>query len=202
MKYISEKLTRYIIKTGVVSEESYAVYQYGFQIGFEMLCCFIVCLGIALYMHMIPDFVLFTVIFILLRTYAGGVHMNSFAACLACSALVQTFVLLVNAKYEVPIMYGWIVIILSSVLLIKLAPVENINRELDNDEKKHCKKITIKIIIGVIIFAGCCTLGDITKAVQLVALTILTVFISQCIGIIKYNIEKNKIKNDNRIYTE
>ena len=32
MKYLSEKITDYVIKTGAASEESYAIYQYGFQI--------------------------------------------------------------------------------------------------------------------------------------------------------------------------
>ena len=55
MKYLSEKLTDYIVKAGVISQESYALYQYGFQIGIEMLICFLVCFGIAIYMHMIPN---------------------------------------------------------------------------------------------------------------------------------------------------
>lgn len=54
MKYFSEKLTGYIVKSGVVPEESYAIYQYGFQIGLEMLSCLLVCFGIAVYLHMIP----------------------------------------------------------------------------------------------------------------------------------------------------
>ena len=78
MRRLSEKLTGYVIKAGTVSEELYAVYQYGFQIGLEMLCCFMVCLCIAVYLHMIPEFIVFTGIFMALRTYAGGVHLNSF----------------------------------------------------------------------------------------------------------------------------
>lgn len=32
MKHLSEKITDYIVKAGVISEKSYTVYQYGFQI--------------------------------------------------------------------------------------------------------------------------------------------------------------------------
>ena len=39
---------------------------------------------------MIPEFVVFTGIFMLLRTYAGGVHLNSFGTCYVCSVAVQT----------------------------------------------------------------------------------------------------------------
>ena len=41
MKWLSEKITEYIIKTGAVSKELYAVYQYGFQIDLEMMSCLI-----------------------------------------------------------------------------------------------------------------------------------------------------------------
>ena len=54
MKYFSEKLTSYIVKSGAVPEESYEIYQYGFQIGLEMLSCLLACFGIAVYLHMIP----------------------------------------------------------------------------------------------------------------------------------------------------
>ena len=89
MKCLSEKLTDYIIKTGVVSEESYAIYQYGFQIGIEMLSCFLVCFGIAIYLHMIPEFLVFTGSFMLLRTYTGGLHLNSFTRCLSVLLLYR-----------------------------------------------------------------------------------------------------------------
>ena len=76
MKYLSEKITDYVIKTGAASEESYAIYQYGFQIGLEMVSCFLTCFCIAIWLHMIPEFVVFTIVFMLLRTYAGGLHLN------------------------------------------------------------------------------------------------------------------------------
>lgn len=47
MGRLSEKITRYVIDAGAVSEELYAVYQYGFQIGLEMLICLFVCMSIA-----------------------------------------------------------------------------------------------------------------------------------------------------------
>lgn len=192
MRRLSEKLTGYIIKTGVVSEESYAIYQYGFQIGLEMLWCFVMCLSIALYLRMIPEFIVFTGIFILLRTYAGGVHLDSFWACFICSISVQTLVLLIDSKYSFPILTAWGIILVSAILILKSAPVENVNRELDSEEKEHCRKVTAKIIIGIFIIAGCGTLGGINKMVSLISLTVLVVLVSQYIGIIKYKVDKSK----------
>lgn len=49
MGKLSKKITRYVIDAGAVSEELYAVYQYGFQIGLEMLIYLFVCMSIAIY---------------------------------------------------------------------------------------------------------------------------------------------------------
>ena len=194
MKQLSEKIAKYVIKTGVVSPELYVVYQYGFQIGLEMLCCFVTCLSIAIYMHMIPEFAIFTGIFMLLRTYAGGVHLNSFGSCFICSVTVQTIAMYFNSKYKFTVGTAWLLILVSAILILKAAPVECINRELDDAEKEHCTKVTMKLLIAVIVFAGCCTLAGIPDILSLVALTSFIILISQYVGILKYKIEKSKNK--------
>ena len=35
-----------------------------------------------------------------------------------------------------------------------MAPVQSINRELDADEKRHCRKVAVKIIAGIICVCG------------------------------------------------
>ena len=184
MKYFSEKLTSYIVKSGAVPEESYEIYQYGFQIGLEMLSCLLACFGIAVYLHMIPEFAVVTGIFMMLRSFVGGVHLNSFDACFMCSVTVQTLVLVVNRLYTQPLNLAWGIIVLSSVLIWNMAPVQSINRELDADEKKHCRKVAVKIIVGI------CTLTGMNAIVSLVAVTMAAVLISQYIGVVKYKIEK------------
>ena len=193
MKWLSERLTDYVIKTGVVSKELYAVYQYGFQIGLEMFCCFTTCFIIAICLHIISEFIIFTGIFILLRTYAGGIHLNSFGSCFICSVAVQTVALLINIKYQFPIRSAWVIIMISSLLIYKLSPVESISRELDKEEKKHCKKATLKIIISILIIAGCCTIRSGYKIISLIAITMSIVLFSQCLGIIKFKLSKKNV---------
>lgn len=177
---------------GVISDELYEVYQYGFQIGMEMFSCFAVCLVIAIYLHTILEFAVFTMIFMLLRTYAGGIHMNSFSGCFICSVTVQTIILIINRQYTLACPVSWLIIFCGALLILRVAPVENINRELDLDEKKHCKEVTIKVLIGIIFFSAGCTFSRISNMVSLIALTILLVLVSQYLGIAKYKYEKNK----------
>lgn len=59
---------------------------------------------------MIPEFAIFTGIFMLLRTYAGGVHLNSFGSCFICSVTVQTMAMYFNSKYKFTVGIAWILI--------------------------------------------------------------------------------------------
>lgn len=155
----------------------------------ETLCNYIL---LAIYLHTIPEFLVSTGVFMFLRTYAGGVHLNSFKACFICSVTVQVMILQINNKYPLELFVAWGIILVSSICIWKLSPVENINHELKKEEKEHCRKVTGKILGAIFIAAGCCTALGMKKYLSLIALTALTVFISQCIGIIKYKVEKEK----------
>lgn len=104
--------------------------------------------------------------------------------------LCRHLVLVVNRLYTQPLNLAWGIIVLSSVLIWNMAPVQSINRELDADEKKHCRKVAVKIIVGIYVFAGICTLTGMNAIVSLVAVTMAAVLISQYIGVVKYKIEK------------
>ena len=113
-------------------------------------------------------------------------------ACFICSVTVQVMILQINNKYPLELFVAWGIILVSSICIWKLSPVENINHELKKEEKEHCRKVTGKILGAIFIAAGCCTALGMKKYLSLIALTALTVFISQCIGIIKYKVEKEK----------
>ena len=190
MKQISEKLTQYVIRSGVVPPESYPVYQYGFQVGLELFCSFVICCIVAILLNMILEFIIFTVIFMMLRTYAGGVHLEKFASCLVCSVGVQTLILIIDDSVKVSLSASWVIILISSILVIKNSPVESENKELSHMEKKSLKKITKKVVFGIILFTIICSLLGTDRIVFLIALVFVAVTISQYIGLLKYRNNK------------
>ncbi len=58
-------------------------------------------------------------IFMLLRTYAGGVHLNSFGSCFICSVTVQTIAMYFNSKYKFTVGTAWLLILVSAILILK-----------------------------------------------------------------------------------
>ncbi|WP_070040682.1 accessory gene regulator B family protein [Robinsoniella peoriensis] len=189
MKKISKKLTNFIIKFGSASEKASDIYEYGFQVGLETLSCFLFCFIIAAYMNFILEFIVFYTIFICLRSYAGGIHMNTFLRCFTFSVIVQTIVLLSNKFYCFPLNISWIIITVGSALIILIAPVGNINRELDAEEKSKFRKVTLKLVVIIIMITWICNVINLVQYVSLIAMTILTVLFSQYCGLIKYKIE-------------
>ena len=192
MKQISDKLTQYVIRSGAVPPESYLIYQYGFQVGLELLCSFMICCIVAIILNMILEFAIFTVIFVVLRTYAGGVHLERFSSCLICSVGVQTLILSINDLLEVSLFVSWALILICSILVIKNAPVESENKKLSLSERKSLKRITKKVVFSVIFFTIICSLLGTDRIVFLIALVFIAVLISQYIGLIKYHTNQDK----------
>ena len=104
---------------GAIRKESYDIYCFGFQTAMEMVSCIVVSLFIALKMHMVLEYAIFLGIFILVRSYAGGLHLDSFWACFFCSCVVQSGVLLAAKNYQLSKIAS-LIIILSMVLMIKI----------------------------------------------------------------------------------
>ena len=122
---------------GAIRKESYDIYCFGFQTAMEMVSCIVVSLFIALKMHMVLEYAIFLGIFILVRSYAGGLHLDSFWACFFCSCVVQSGVLLAAKNYQLSKIAS-LIIILSMVLMIKIIkPVEHANRPLEANAKKY-----------------------------------------------------------------
>ena len=192
MKRLSEKITDYILRSGAIQKESYALYQYGFQIGLEMISCLFVCFIIAWYLHMILEFLVSSTIFILLRTYAGGVHLNSYKGCFVTPVFVQTLVVICSEIFYFSLNVSWGIVLCSSVCIWIFSPVECISKELDVEEKKHCKNATLKLICCLFFFLVICMVRHAFQIVSLVALTESIVLISQCLGIIKFKMEKKE----------
>ena len=86
---LADVLTNYIVKNKAIEEEDYQIYKYGFLTGIEMLICIVSCYGIAIQMGMIKECTMLFLVFFSLRSFVGGIHMDSYKKCFACSCMVR-----------------------------------------------------------------------------------------------------------------
>lgn len=136
IEYLSKKITNYIIKKGIIANNDYELYQYGFQCFLELSISTICSIIIALILKMLPECILFFLFFIPLRSYNGGLHLKTYIACFLSSCMILITTLLAVKYIDIPIKISFITLI-SCIISIKIiGPVNHPNRKVNNSENK------------------------------------------------------------------
>ena len=71
MERLAIKFTDYLIHKGVILQENRNIYQFGFQVGFEVVLNTVISILIAIICKMEVECIVFFLVFIPLRSYAG-----------------------------------------------------------------------------------------------------------------------------------
>ncbi len=190
MNKVAGLLASYIIEKGVVKEEYREVYEYGFTILLEMVSFVVFSVAVSLYLHMVLEGILFFVIFILLRSYAGGLHLNNFYACFVLSCLTLWGILLMTQNVYIPITVIVIAFLILEVCVYALYPVESTNREVDSVEDRYFKKrLETYLAIHLVLVLVCAGLKY-DRCLVLIVATYVMIVITMVIG--KCNFKKQK----------
>ena len=146
-----------LIRNGTIDQEDMEKYTYGVEIVIEKLITYTVLFILALVLKVLVPSALFILFFITLRGYTGGFHARTYLGCFIstiviylCSSQIFVPFFIMQEKYIIPC------IIVSSISIILLAPMNHPNINLSINEKKRCKIgsrsiLTIEIIL---IFIG------------------------------------------------
>lgn len=132
----------------VYSNDKINIYKYGFEL---LLSTAINMLGILLtsmVMGITIEAVFFCTAFIPLRLAAGGYHAKHHWSCILGFNLIflgfAVFHRYVNSDFSIH--YSLIAVIISSILIWALAPVEAVNKPLKPDQEKHQRKRSLIIV--------------------------------------------------------
>lgn len=90
MEFISNKLTDFIIKKGVISKEDYAIYHYGLQTGMEVMLCVLLSIVLSSLLDVLLQSFVVAIVLFALRAYICGIHMKKYITCLLCSTSILT----------------------------------------------------------------------------------------------------------------
>ena len=153
------KVTSYLIANNTIDEEDREIYSYGLKQGVIMLLQTFSVLVIGIVWGMWWQSVLFIFSYTPLRLSSGGIHANRQWLCFICTILHAGLVLLIIKLLTCPDLMVILVIAVSTLIILFLAPVEDKNKPFDEAERKIFKKRTIMML-----------------AVELSAVVILIVF--------------------------
>lgn len=182
MKRIAEGLTDYVIQKGMVKEDDKELYEYGFTITIEAGLFVLSCVLMSLYLHMYMEGIFFFLIFIPLRSYAGGLHLDKFRSCFILSCLTFFGILLIVRYVHIPMLFSFMTLFILEAAVYALYPVENINREVDSEENKYFKK-KLKIFLAVdLLLAVICAVLKKECYVLLISATFFMMVLTMILG--------------------
>lgn len=113
---------------------------------FEVGCSFIMSIIICCACGQMIDGIIFFGVFIPLRSYLGGFHMNSYWACFICSSTVLVGILLLVRFCNPNPIVSWIMLIFSVVIIVWKAKKAS---EVDEEGQHYYPRICI-IVVGIL----------------------------------------------------
>ena len=185
MDNVARKITNYLLENGTIDNRKYEICRYGLLTGMELFVCTMICFFISLFMRMVFEFFVVFFVFFSVRSFVGGLHMNSFKSCCVCSCVVFLIILLAVKNSSISLRMSFELSIYELGLLFVLKPVENENRFVDEIEKKVFL-YRVRWIMGIIF--GIVILLYILKLVQFlntITYTLGTIILSMFLGNLK-----------------
>lgn len=150
-------LSRRMVERGIIKEEEQEIYQFGIRNGMIILLNVLTAFLIGLITEKLLIVAVFTVSFMVLRSYTGGYHSDSRIFCYIGSNLVlfvPVYTEMLFVKTEDSILFILLAIAVSVIMIF--SPMHSKNRKLDEAEQKcfgrKARVITVVqlIVLGVL----------------------------------------------------
>lgn len=143
---------------GIVKNDDYDIYQYGFELIISLLTTILVIIFISFLTSTFLKTVLFLLGFFIVRIIGGGYHAKHHYSCFITTiSMYIGFLIFLYLTTELSYL-KWIIsilCILSGLLLLAFSPVEHSDNPMTEYRKKHNRKLSIifsfVIILGAIL---------------------------------------------------
>ena len=185
---MSKSVSSFFILRGIISAEDRKVYEYSFEILISTVLSFLALAIVAIVSNTGLITLLYLLGFVPLRLIAGGYHAKTHFRCFIMLMITYSAFLLTNVF--IPTGYVMITTILSTLtsitLVFLLAPSEDANKPVSNEECKKFRKKSRYAIIGyaTLICMLAVLMADMNLALS-IALGNLTVALSLLVNYIK-----------------
>ena len=161
------------------------IYRYGLEVLISNVISSLAILALGILFFDIFSTVVFLLIFILLRSYCGGYHADTYLRCFITTNI--TYLATMSCVYLFPVKP--VMILTTAVIGIPLlyleAPVEHINKPLDQMQKRRYKIISLIIFLILIAVSICLCITGMHRICSAIIYTLVSVLILIPVGTIK-----------------
>lgn len=144
-----EKFVSTMVEREIVKKDDKEIIIYGINTGIEIIINIITTIILGLIFRLIFESIIFLISFSAIRIYAGGYHAKTALRCYFMSsgtiAVILSIVKFTPIEYIVSI--SIILLLLSTAIIVRYAPVETSNKSLDEKEQKHYRRKTIQNMV-------------------------------------------------------
>ena len=151
LERLSEKFALKLVNAGIIPESDAEIYVYGFFQTVMLILNIITTLLLGFAFGLIIPCILLNLAYIPIRISAGGHHADNPFRCYINSTIMIAILLAVIKWVPVYRSVTFILLVISSVIVWILAPVETENNPLDEVERHVYRKRSIVILIIEII---------------------------------------------------
>lgn len=134
------------------------------------------------FLKMIPEACMFLVTFIPLRQNAGGYHTKHRWSCAVMSLLIYIAVLLSVRLCQINQFIQIMLFVVNMLVIIRLAPVDNIDNRLDDDEIRVYKNRTRNILVVELVIFMIFFICNCLHWCYIITMSVMVTGILVCIG--------------------
>lgn len=155
MCVISEKIVILMVQNEIIPVEDKELYVYGFHQGFILFANILTAIFMGFIFNRENEIIIFLAAYIPLRSNAGGYHAKTSFRCYVFSIIMIAVVISIIG---LPFWNAFNVIAITTIsaeIIMLFAPVEDLNKLLDQNEKQIYKKrthIILSFLIGLAVF--------------------------------------------------
>lgn len=136
-----------------MAQNEYNVILFGLTTGMEFFLFIILSSALAISINMVVEYIVFLIVFTLLRSYAGGAHMSTYVRCLVCSCGTIGGALLCIKRFVVPSEISILAIGVISFRLYCVGPVDCTRKKLEKDELRIFTGRLRRTLMAILIVA-------------------------------------------------
>lgn len=149
----AEIITKKLRENNSITNEQYEICRFGFQQGLTIVLNILTTMIIGIVIGELRFSILFMVLYVPLRSNAGGYHAHTAVQCYIYSIFMMIAILFAMKYLIIPSFICIIILVVSYVIIWIFAPVEDTNKILDNIELIVYRRRTRQImVLEVVLF--------------------------------------------------
>ena len=175
LEYMSDKIARILVSQKIISDCDLDVYAYGLALLLSFFFNTVIMFIIGIITHRLVETILFLIVFVILRSFSGGYHADTFLKCMIITFSTYALVISLSAVKVSLIVYLAVLFAGFFIILVK-APIEHPNKEISACDKKRHK------LSSIVLYAAFSGLGVIldnynTRLKSTIFFALLTVIV-------------------------